>query len=97
MIDFFTGRVACAYNTCIKGYINGSTKAFTYEFNGHTYYVFSLNVSGGSERGTITEIKDLINLEMPQLNEALSTNTASTQVIDRSCRVFVVKHNRHNT
>lgn len=34
---------------------------------------------GGSERGNINEIRDLINLEMPQLNEALSPNTTSTQ------------------
>uniref|UniRef100_A0A8D0A327 RBR-type E3 ubiquitin transferase n=1 Tax=Sander lucioperca TaxID=283035 RepID=A0A8D0A327_SANLU len=40
---------------------------------------FSLNVSRGSERRNINEIRDLINLEMPQLNEALSPNTASTQ------------------
>lgn len=45
---------------------------------------FSLNVSRGSERRNINEIRDLINLEMPQLNEALSPNTASTQVIDGS-------------
>ncbi|KAE8279955.1 RanBP-type and C3HC4-type zinc finger-containing protein 1 [Larimichthys crocea] len=41
--------------------------------------LYTSSSTGGSERGTITEIKDLINLEMPQLNEALSTNTASTQ------------------
>lgn len=35
---------------------------------------------GGSERGNISEIKDLINLEMPQLNAALNPHTASTQV-----------------
>lgn len=35
--------------------------------------------TGGSERGNIIEIRDLINLEMPQLNEALSPSTVSTQ------------------
>lgn len=50
---------------------------------------FSINVSGGSERGTISEIRDLINLEMPQLNEALSTNTASTQVIKYVIREII--------
>ncbi|XP_049912679.1 ranBP-type and C3HC4-type zinc finger-containing protein 1 [Epinephelus moara] len=35
--------------------------------------------TGGSERGNIVEIRDLINLEMPQLNEALSPSTVSTQ------------------
>ncbi|XP_054479242.1 ranBP-type and C3HC4-type zinc finger-containing protein 1 [Anoplopoma fimbria] len=35
--------------------------------------------TGGSERANINEIRDLINLEMPQLNEALSPNTASNQ------------------
>ncbi|GAA6228329.1 ranBP-type and C3HC4-type zinc finger-containing protein 1 [Lates japonicus] len=35
--------------------------------------------TGGSERGNVSEIRDLINLEMPQLNEALSPNTSSTQ------------------
>ncbi|XP_040921810.1 ranBP-type and C3HC4-type zinc finger-containing protein 1 [Toxotes jaculatrix] len=35
--------------------------------------------TGGSERGLISEIRDLINLEMPQLSEALSPNTSSTQ------------------
>ncbi|XP_071775598.1 ranBP-type and C3HC4-type zinc finger-containing protein 1 [Centroberyx gerrardi] len=37
------------------------------------------NASGGSERGNINEIRDLINLEMPQLNEALSPSRTSTQ------------------
>uniref|UniRef100_A0A3B5AIQ8 RanBP-type and C3HC4-type zinc finger-containing protein 1 n=1 Tax=Stegastes partitus TaxID=144197 RepID=A0A3B5AIQ8_9TELE len=48
----------------------------------HTSMIFfflSLNASGGSERQTISEIRDLINLEMPQLSEALSPNTSSTQ------------------
>ncbi|XP_054862846.1 ranBP-type and C3HC4-type zinc finger-containing protein 1 isoform X1 [Amphiprion ocellaris] len=35
--------------------------------------------TGGSERQNISEIRDLINLEMPQLSEALSPNTSSTQ------------------
>ncbi|KAM6908735.1 ranBP-type and C3HC4-type zinc finger-containing protein 1 [Lycodopsis pacificus] len=35
--------------------------------------------TGGSQRGNISEIRDLTNLEMPQLNDALSPNTASTQ------------------
>ncbi|XP_036935237.1 ranBP-type and C3HC4-type zinc finger-containing protein 1 isoform X1 [Acanthopagrus latus] len=35
--------------------------------------------TGGSERGNVSEIRDLINLEMPQLNEAMSPSTASTQ------------------
>ncbi|XP_018548639.1 ranBP-type and C3HC4-type zinc finger-containing protein 1 [Lates calcarifer] len=35
--------------------------------------------TGGSERGNVSEIRDLINLEMPQLNEALSPSTSSTQ------------------
>ncbi|XP_020508692.1 ranBP-type and C3HC4-type zinc finger-containing protein 1 [Labrus bergylta] len=35
--------------------------------------------TGGSERGNVSEIRDLIHLEMPQLNEALSPNPASTQ------------------
>ncbi|KAI4795939.1 hypothetical protein KUCAC02_029554 [Chaenocephalus aceratus] len=34
---------------------------------------------GGSERGNIREIRDLANMEMPQLNRALTPNTASTQ------------------
>ncbi|XP_039646164.1 ranBP-type and C3HC4-type zinc finger-containing protein 1 [Perca fluviatilis] len=38
-----------------------------------------LHTSSNTERGNISEIRDLINLEMPQLNEALSPNTASTQ------------------
>lgn len=39
----------------------------------------SNTASGGSERQNISDIRDLINLEMPQLNEALNTNTKSTQ------------------
>uniref|UniRef100_A0A3Q1IGZ6 RanBP-type and C3HC4-type zinc finger-containing protein 1 n=1 Tax=Anabas testudineus TaxID=64144 RepID=A0A3Q1IGZ6_ANATE len=35
--------------------------------------------TGGSEQGSISELKDLINLEMPQLNKALCPKTASTQ------------------
>lgn len=35
--------------------------------------------TGGSERPHVSEIRDLINLEMPQLSEALSPNTSSTQ------------------
>ncbi|KAK5898438.1 hypothetical protein CgunFtcFv8_015855 [Champsocephalus gunnari] len=35
--------------------------------------------TGGSERGNIREIRDLANMEMPQLNRALTPNTASTQ------------------
>nr|XP_046226910.1 ranBP-type and C3HC4-type zinc finger-containing protein 1 isoform X2 [Scatophagus argus] len=35
--------------------------------------------TSGSERGNICEIRDLINLEMPQLSEALSPSTTSTQ------------------
>ncbi|XP_060919978.1 ranBP-type and C3HC4-type zinc finger-containing protein 1 [Labrus mixtus] len=35
--------------------------------------------TGGSERGNVSEIRDLIHLEMPQLNEALSPNPASSQ------------------
>lgn len=34
---------------------------------------------GGSERKNFIEIKDLINLEMPQLNEAMGSKTASNQ------------------
>ncbi|XP_047424449.1 ranBP-type and C3HC4-type zinc finger-containing protein 1 isoform X2 [Mugil cephalus] len=34
---------------------------------------------GGSERQNISQIRDLTNLEMPQLNEALSPNAASAQ------------------
>lgn len=41
----------------------------------------SFNVSGGNERGNISEISDPINLEMSQLNKALSPSTASTKVI----------------
>ncbi|KAM7370000.1 hypothetical protein PAMP_011287 [Pampus punctatissimus] len=37
------------------------------------------NNTGASERGNINEIRDLINLEMPQLNEALSPSTTSSQ------------------
>uniref|UniRef100_UPI0037E75876 ranBP-type and C3HC4-type zinc finger-containing protein 1 isoform X2 n=1 Tax=Semicossyphus pulcher TaxID=241346 RepID=UPI0037E75876 len=37
------------------------------------------NNTGASDRGNIGEIKDLINLEMPQLNEALSPNPGSSQ------------------
>uniref|UniRef100_A0A4W6F9W5 RanBP-type and C3HC4-type zinc finger-containing protein 1 n=1 Tax=Lates calcarifer TaxID=8187 RepID=A0A4W6F9W5_LATCA len=32
-----------------------------------------------TSRGNVSEIRDLINLEMPQLNEALSPSTSSTQ------------------
>ncbi|XP_037312119.2 ranBP-type and C3HC4-type zinc finger-containing protein 1 [Pungitius pungitius] len=35
--------------------------------------------TGGSERGNVHEIRDLINLEMPQLNKALTPKTASIQ------------------
>ncbi|KAM9839365.1 ranBP-type and C3HC4-type zinc finger-containing protein 1 isoform 2-T2 [Aulostomus maculatus] len=35
--------------------------------------------TAGSEKGSVCEIRDLINLEMPQLNEALSPNTTSHQ------------------
>ncbi|XP_026148075.1 ranBP-type and C3HC4-type zinc finger-containing protein 1 [Mastacembelus armatus] len=38
-----------------------------------------LHATGGSQQGSITDIRDLINLEMPKLNEALSCSTASTQ------------------
>lgn len=37
------------------------------------------NNTVGSERQNITEIRDLINLEMPQLNEALSPSTSNIQ------------------
>ncbi|KAF7661747.1 hypothetical protein LDENG_00253550 [Lucifuga dentata] len=37
------------------------------------------NALGGSERGNISEIRDLINLEMSQLNQALSPNKTSSQ------------------
>lgn len=53
------------------------------------YIIFSWNVLGGSERGNIGEIRDLINLEMPQLSEALSPNTTSIQVIDRSYGIVI--------
>lgn len=43
--------------------------------------------SGGLQGGTIGDIRGLINLEMPQLNEALSPNKASTQVT-ASCDVW---------
>lgn len=56
------------------------------------FIYFPLNVSGGSERGNISEIRDLINLEMPQLNEAMSPSTASTQVTDISCGDFLYSH-----
>uniref|UniRef100_A0A667X727 RanBP-type and C3HC4-type zinc finger-containing protein 1 n=1 Tax=Myripristis murdjan TaxID=586833 RepID=A0A667X727_9TELE len=39
----------------------------------------SPNSSSGSERGNVSELRDLINLEMPQLNEALSPNRTSIQ------------------
>ncbi|XP_072234192.1 ranBP-type and C3HC4-type zinc finger-containing protein 1 isoform X1 [Leuresthes tenuis] len=35
--------------------------------------------NGGSDRQNFSEIRDLINLEMPQLNNALSPNTTSIQ------------------
>ncbi|MED6257897.1 RanBP-type and C3HC4-type zinc finger-containing protein 1 [Ataeniobius toweri] len=35
--------------------------------------------NGGSERQNVGDIRDLISFEMPQLNEALSRNTSSTQ------------------
>ncbi|KAK7879404.1 hypothetical protein WMY93_030740 [Mugilogobius chulae] len=38
----------------------------------------SCNING-SERARVSDIKDLINLEMPQLNEALSPNAATNQ------------------
>ncbi|KAM3849658.1 ranBP-type and C3HC4-type zinc finger-containing protein 1-like [Diretmus argenteus] len=38
-----------------------------------------LSTSSNTERGSINEIRDLINLEMPQLGEALSSNRTSTQ------------------
>ncbi|XP_056155464.1 ranBP-type and C3HC4-type zinc finger-containing protein 1 [Lampris incognitus] len=37
------------------------------------------SASGRAERGNIGEIRDLINLEMPQLNKALSPNKATSQ------------------
>ncbi|XP_041823587.1 ranBP-type and C3HC4-type zinc finger-containing protein 1 isoform X2 [Melanotaenia boesemani] len=39
----------------------------------------SNSYNGGSETKNISEIRDLINLEMPQLSDALSPNTASNQ------------------
>ncbi|XP_029979191.1 ranBP-type and C3HC4-type zinc finger-containing protein 1 isoform X1 [Sphaeramia orbicularis] len=39
----------------------------------------SSNMVGGSERGNVGDIRHLINLEMPQLNEALRSNSAATQ------------------
>lgn len=46
--------------------------------------------SGGSERGDISEIRELTNLDMPQLNEALSLNPASSQVMTAaSCGVLI--------
>lgn len=56
------------------------------------FIYFPLNVSGGSERGNVSEIRDLINLEMPQLNEAMSPSTASTQVTDISCGACLYSH-----
>ncbi|XP_074549961.1 ranBP-type and C3HC4-type zinc finger-containing protein 1 [Halichoeres trimaculatus] len=41
--------------------------------------LYASSNSGGSDRGNISEIRDLINLEMPQLTEALSPNSAPTQ------------------
>ncbi|KTG45921.1 hypothetical protein cypCar_00007699, partial [Cyprinus carpio] len=38
------------------------------------------NSAGGTERLGLGEIRDLINLELPQLNEALSPNRTSTQL-----------------
>lgn len=38
----------------------------------------SCNING-SERGRVSDIRDLISLEMPQLNEALSPKTAASQ------------------
>lgn len=35
----------------------------------------------GSERGNISDIRDLINIEMPQLQEALAPKAAPTQVV----------------
>lgn len=43
--------------------------------------------SGGPERGTISDIRDLINLEMPQLQEALAHKAASAQVGLRHVKV----------
>lgn len=37
--------------------------------------------SGGSERGNISDIRDLINIEMPQLQEALAPKAAPAQVV----------------
>lgn len=37
--------------------------------------------SGGPERGNISNIRDLINIEMPQLQEALTPKAVPTQVV----------------
>ncbi|CAG5895853.1 unnamed protein product [Menidia menidia] len=39
----------------------------------------SSSSNGGSDQQKFSELRDLINLEMPQLNDALSPNTASVQ------------------
>ncbi|XP_019943363.1 ranBP-type and C3HC4-type zinc finger-containing protein 1 isoform X2 [Paralichthys olivaceus] len=44
-----------------------------------------LHMSSNTERGNISEIKDLINLEMPQLNEALSPSTSTSSSQGWSC------------
>lgn len=47
----------------------------------------------GSERLGLGEIRDLINLEMPQLNEALSSSRPNTQVQANTHTVtHILKH-----
>lgn len=43
--------------------------------------------SGGPERGNISDIRDLINIEMPQLQEALAPKAASAQVVLRHVKL----------
>lgn len=45
--------------------------------------------SGGSERGNISDIRDLINIEMPQLQEALAPKAAPAQVVQFSRKATV--------
>lgn len=46
--------------------------------------LFSSQMSVRTNRADVAELRDLINLEMPQLNEALNPNTTYTQVTHRT-------------
>uniref|UniRef100_A0A9J8BXR2 Heme-oxidized IRP2 ubiquitin ligase 1 homolog n=1 Tax=Cyprinus carpio carpio TaxID=630221 RepID=A0A9J8BXR2_CYPCA len=61
-----------ALNTALRPYSTLPTRL-------HNSHNTPSNSAGGTERLGLGEIRDLINLELPQLNEALSPNRTSTQ------------------